>query len=100
MRPYRETRPYVGFQPTRPHRAAGCRTEPPVSVPIASGTAREATEAAEPPEDPPGTRPGFHGLRTGPYAEFSFDEPIPNSSQFVFPTTTAPARTRRATHVA
>ena len=71
-----------------------------MSVPIASGTARDATAAADPPDEPPGTREASHGFRAGPYAEFSFDEPIPNSSQFVFPTTTAPAATRRATHVA
>ncbi len=65
-----------------------------------SGTARAATAAAEPPEEPPGTRAGFQGFRTGPYAEFSFEEPMPNASQFVLPTTTAPASTSRATHVA
>jgi hypothetical protein len=31
--PWRLTRPYVGFNPTNPHRDAGIRTEPPVSVP-------------------------------------------------------------------
>ena len=46
--------------------AAGWRIEPPVSVPVAAGTRRAATAAAEPPEDPPGTRVGSHGLRTGP----------------------------------
>ena len=48
----------------------------------------EATAAADPPDDPPGTVSRFHGLRTGPNAEFSFEEPIANSSQFVFPTRT------------
>src|SRR5450759_979217 len=67
---------------------------------MASGTDLAATAAADPPEDPPGTRSGSHGFFTGRYAEFSFDDPIPNSSQFVFPTTTAPAATRRFTHVA
>ena len=46
--------------------AAGWRTEPPVSVPVAAGTSRAATEAAEPPEEPPGTRRVSHGLRAGP----------------------------------
>ena len=32
----------------------------------ASGAAPEATAAAEPPLDPPGTREWSHGLRTGP----------------------------------
>ena len=52
--------------PTIPQRAAGWRIEPPVSVPIAQGARRPATAAALPPEDPPGTRPESHGLRTGP----------------------------------
>ncbi len=71
-----------------------------MSVPIASGTASAATAAADPPDEPPGTRVGSHGLRTGPKAELSFEEPIPNSSQLVFPTTTHPAAFSRATHVA
>ena len=49
-----------------PHRAAGWRMEPPVSVPVPAGTSRAATAAAEPPEEPPGTRVGSQGLRTGP----------------------------------
>ena len=46
--------------------AAGWRIEPPVSVPIAQGAAPDATAAADPPDDPPGTRLVSHGLRTGP----------------------------------
>ena len=66
----------------------------------ASGTMRSATAAAEPPLDPPGTRSSARGLCTGPYAEFSFDEPIANSSQFNLPSSTAPAASNRATAVA
>src|SRR6202035_738804 len=55
--------------------------------------------AAEPPEDPPGTRVRSRGLRTGRNAEFSFDDPMANSSQFVLPSTTAPAASMRATAV-
>src|SRR5262249_31324019 len=94
--PYRETRPYVGLNPTTPHSAAGCRTEPPLSVPSAHTASPAATAAADPPEDPPGTVSRFHGLWTGPYAEFSFDEPMANSSQFVLPTRTVPCARRRA----
>src|SRR5688572_23198632 len=90
-KPYRETRPYVGLIPTMPQSDAGCRTEPPVSEPSATGTIRAATAAAEPPDDPPGTRLVSHGFRTGPNAEFSFEEPIANSSQFVFPIIITPA---------
>ena len=59
-----------------------------------------ATAAAEPPDEPPGTRAGSQGLRVGLYALFSVDEPIANSSMFVLPTSTAPAASRRATAVA
>src|SRR6266542_2998837 len=94
--PYLEMRPYVGFSPTTPHSAAGCRTDPPVSVPRAHTASPAATAAADPPLDPPGTRSGSHGLCTGPNAEFSFDEPMANSSQLVFPMSTEPAAERRA----
>ena len=59
-----------------------------------------ATAAAEPPLDPPGTRSGSAGFRTGKNAEFSLDEPMANSSQFVLPTITAPASSTRLTAVA
>ena len=42
------------------------RTDPPVSVPSAAGTNPAATAAALPPEDPPGTRVRFQGLRVTP----------------------------------
>ena len=70
----------MGFKPTIPHSAAGCRIDPPVSVPIAHGASPAATAAALPPEEPPGTRPRSHGLRAGPNAEFSVEEPMANSS--------------------
>src|SRR5688572_20391857 len=79
-RPQRDTRPYVGLRPTTPQSAAGWRTDPPVSEPRATGTIRAATAAAEPPDDPPGTREVSHGLRAGPNAECSFEDPIANSS--------------------
>lgn len=40
------------------------------------------------------------GFLAAPYAEFSFDEPIANSSIFVLPTMTAPAASRFSTAVA
>src|SRR5688500_3739180 len=90
-RPYRLTRPYVGFKPTTPHMAAGWRIEPPVSEPIAPRHIRAASAAALPPEEPPGTRSVSHGFRVGPNALFSVELPIANSSRFVFPTMIAPA---------
>ncbi len=74
-----------------PHSAAGWRIEPPVSVPSAHGARPAATAAALPPEEPPGTRARSQGLRTGPKAEFSLEEPIANSSWLVFASSGAPA---------
>src|SRR5680860_1227837 len=86
--------------PTTPHKAAGWRMEPPVSVPIAMGACRAATAAADPPEEPPGTRPRSQGFIVGPNAEFSVDDPMANSSMFVLPMITASAARNRATTVA
>ena len=66
-----------------PQKLAGWRTEPPVSEPSAAGTTPAATSAADPPEEPPGTRSGCEGCRTRPKAECSVDEPIANSSRLV-----------------
>ena len=74
--------------------------EPPVSLPSAATHMPAATAAADPPLDPPGTRCRSCGLRTGPNAEFSFDEPMANSSQLVLPTTSAPLASMRSTAVA
>src|SRR6266513_5609318 len=90
-RPKRETRPYVGLKPTTPDSAAGCRIEPPVSLPNAPHATCAATAAAEPPLEPPGTRDKSHGLRVNFTAEFSVDEPMANSSRLVFPNGIAPA---------
>ena len=90
----------MGFTPTTPQRAAGWRMEPPVSDPRASGAKPAATAAALPPLDPPGTRAGSWGLRVGPKAEFSVEEPMANSSRLVLPTITAPAPRTRSTTVA
>src|SRR5207247_10671446 len=65
--------------------------EPPVSDPSAATVMSAATAAAAPPDEPPGTRLKSRGLCTGFQAEFSFDEPMANSSQFSFPRTIAPA---------
>src|SRR4051812_9296625 len=86
--------------PTIPHMAAGCRMDPPVSEPSDSGVRPAATATAEPPLDPPGTRSDAQGFLAGPNAEFSFDDPIANSSQLVLPMTIAPAASRRSMTVA
>src|SRR4051812_16030764 len=98
--PNRLTRPYVGFTPTTPQKAAGWRTEPPVSEPSAIEAMPDATATAEPPDEPPGTRSGAIGFFVGPYALCSVDEPIANSSMFVLPKGIAPAARSRFTTVA
>ena len=75
----------MDFKPTTPQSEAGCLIDPPVSVPKANKHVSAATPAAEPEDDPPGTLSGFQGFLVSPYAEFSPDEPIANSSQLVFP---------------
>ncbi len=90
--------------PASPQNDAGCRIEPPVSVPVAPSASRAATAAAEPPEEPPGTSAAsdparFHGFSTGPNAEVMFDEPMANSSRFALPRNTAPSRSRLAVTV-
>ena len=85
--------------PTTPQSAAGCRIEPPVSVPIDPAHSDAAIAAADPPDEPPGTCACDQGFLTGLYALFSFDEPIANSSMFSLPSMTAPAAARRAVTV-
>ena len=60
--PAREIRFCVGLKPTMPHNAAGIRTEPPVSVPIATIAPPSATETAAPEEEPPGMQRRSAGL--------------------------------------
>ncbi len=71
-----------------------------MSEPRASGASKAATAAADPPPEPPGMRSRSHGLRVGPYAENSVEEPIANSSMLVLPSGTRPAARERATTVA
>src|SRR3954469_9505054 len=61
-----EMSPNEGFSPTTPHAAAGMRIDPPVSVPIDAQQRHAATDAAEPPLDPPGERARSCGLCAGP----------------------------------
>ena len=89
--------PSVGLSPTTPQNAAGMRTEPPASVPVAMGTAPPATVAPDPALEPPELRVGSHGLRVTPVRG---EMPVPfhpNSGVVVRPTTTTPASSSRAT---
>ena len=65
--------------------------EPPVSEPRDAGAEPTATVAAEPPEDPPGTLSRSQGFLVGKNAEYSVEDPMANSSMFVFPRNMAPA---------
>src|SRR3954466_10503910 len=47
------TRPMEGRKPAMLQKAAGLRSEPPVSEPLATGTSPQANATAAPPEDPP-----------------------------------------------
>jgi hypothetical protein len=58
--------PGLSRRPKRPQKAAGTRTDPPVSVPSASGTIPAATAAAEPLLEPPVVRPGKPGRWQSP----------------------------------
>src|SRR3712207_4444414 len=94
--------------PTVPVKAAGWRIEPPVSVAVAPRQRRAATAAAEPPEEPPGTRcaptiapvarlaPALdpesgQGYAPGATALVAFDEPGANSPMLSLPSITAPS---------
>ena len=87
------------FQPDDPaqrgrlaDRAARCRCR----APTARGRRRRRRRCR--PRSRPGTRARSHGLRTGPKAEFSLEEPIANSSWLVFAEQRSrPASARRAT---
>ena len=65
--------------------------DPPVSEPIDPRHMSAATEAADPPLEPPGIHVKSHGLQVGFIPEFSVDDPMANSSRFTLPTITAPA---------
>src|SRR4030095_9201161 len=64
--PARDTRPYVGLSPKTPQSEAGTRIDPLVSEPRLSGTSPAATDAADPPDEPPAMRVGSCGLAAGP----------------------------------
>ena len=73
------------MRPTTPQKEAGCLIDPPVSEPIAAAQNPAATEAALPPELPPGTLLISQGFEVTPNTEVSVQLPIANSSKFVFP---------------
>jgi hypothetical protein len=72
--------------PTTPQQAAGIRIDPAESVPSAASARPAASAAAEPPLEPPATRPGAAGFGTAPKCGFSDVVPYANSCRFVLPT--------------
>ncbi len=66
MTPYRLMRPNVGRNPARPHRAAGLRIDPAVSVPIANAQQPAAVADDGPADDPLDPCAGSHGLFVWP----------------------------------
>ena len=85
-----------------PFQAAGMRTEPPVSVPMATGARPAATATPEPLDEPPGVRCTFrsHGFRGVPMCVFVPQLPIANSTVWVLPRTIIPAAISRSARVA
>jgi hypothetical protein len=88
-------RPWLGFMPTSPEKAAGMRVDPPPSLAVPQGTRPAATAAAEPPDEPPGVRSRAHGLRVTPHAFVLVKFIVPNSGAAVLPIGTAPAARSR-----
>jgi ABC-type branched-subunit amino acid transport system substrate-binding protein len=68
------TRPKVALIPKRPVSAAGARIDPPPSVPSANGVTPAATDAAAPPDEPPGDRASAHGFLVPPLSREKFEE--------------------------
>src|SRR5262245_10060651 len=91
------TRPKVAFSPTSPLKLDGMRTEPPPSVPMASGPSPAATAAPAPPDEPPGVRSSFQGLRVTPFSGESVTPLWPYSELVLWANTMAPASRNRAT---
>ena len=89
--PSRLSRPSVGLNPIIPQSAAGTLTEPPVSVPSPSTAPfARATEAADPPLEPPATLSASCGFLTGPKYEAADVPPRASSCMFVLPRGTHP----------
>src|SRR5882672_5650596 len=77
--------------PATPHIEAGLRTEPPVSVPMATGSKPAAVAAPAPLEEPPQKWSRFHGLRAGGHGRSNEGPPIANSCVESLPMNTPPA---------
>src|SRR6267378_1852280 len=91
------TRPGDGRMPTTLQKFGGLRSEPPISLPSASGTIPQASATQPPPVLPPQVLVTSYGLRVGPNTGLNVCEPKPNSGTLVLPITMAPAFFSRCT---
>src|SRR6266852_6517442 len=91
------TRPGEVRRPTTLQKFGGLRSEPPISLPSASGTIPQASATQPPPVLPPQVLLTSYGLRVGPNAGLNVCEPKPNSGTLVLPITIAPAAFSRCT---
>ena len=72
----------LGLNPTMPQKAAGLRSEPPMSEPWASHAVPVASATAAPPDEPAAERDVSQGLRVGPNTSLKVLAPAPNSGVF------------------
>ncbi len=86
--------------PAMPHRAAGPRMEPPVSVPRPPRIRPGGTAAPVPLLEPPVKWSGFHGLRAGGHGRSKDGPPSANSCVDSLPISTVPASTSFTAQVA
>src|SRR3984893_8912596 len=88
-----DQRPTVVLRPKTPHRAAGRRIDPPVSLPKANAQSPAATATADPLLDPPGRRAtaASHGFFGVPLTVLVPAGPKANSTVLVLPRMTHPA---------
>ncbi len=93
------TRPMDGRNPTTLQNAAGLRSDPPTSVPLAMGANPQASATAEPPDEPPQVFVRSYGLRVTPKILLKVCEPAPNSGVLDLPMVIAPARCIRSTTI-
>ena len=72
------------------------RIEPPISDPVARLDVPLASDAADPPDDPPGVKSGFHGLRVTPQSRVQVTPAQENSGVAVRAWTMPPSAMIRA----
>src|SRR4026209_1857511 len=83
-----------------PQNAAGSRMLPPMSDPMLKNAIPAASEAAVPPDDPPGVRARSQGLFDGPRMPLNDWPSLTSNGPLVAPSRMAPASRRRRTATA